>query len=347
MASGDARDLGRLPGILAAVGFLLSAILEWIHVQTNVFPAADSYCSFGERLDCVSVAASPYAVVLGLPLPVLGMLGFLSCWLATRARSAWLLPLSAVAALSSLLLFGLSALSLGTFCLWCEAVHLTALALFAVVVQRRQALTRPLSDRSVLLPVLAFPALLALAFWVAFPPYWAAFSYKAEPPLPTGVTEDGAPWIGAVEPKHVIDEFTDYACPHCRVGAARSLRLVSRHAGVRLVRRQNPRMHCRAGTTACSFVRLADCAAAQGRFWQADRWLFAHANPKKPTDLGAFARDVRLNQATLEACASSEAAYEAAERSSDLARRKRIRDTPSYLVDGKKVTIDELDDAID
>src|SRR5688572_18921156 len=346
MATGDARDLGRLPGFLAAVGLLLSGILEWVHVQTNVFPSADSYCSFGQRLDCTAVAASPYAVILGLPLPFVGMLGFTALWMAARSRSVWLLPLSGVAALASLALFVVSAFVLGTFCLLCEATHLTAIALFVVVLQRRAALQGTLLDRPILISVLGFPAVLALAFWIAIPPYWAAFSYKGEPPAPTGVTPEGDPWIGSTAPKHVIDEFTDYACPHCKVGAARSLRLIAKHEDVRLVRHQNPRMRCRVGTSGCLAARLAGCAAAQGRFWQADRWLFAYTEARRPLDVAAFGRDVRLDDAELRACVDSEATYREAERGFDLARKKHLRDTPGYLVDGKKVAIDELERAI-
>jgi uncharacterized membrane protein len=304
MASGDARDLGRLPGFLAAVGLLLSSILEWIHIQTNVFPSADSYCSFGQRLDCAAVAASPYATVGGIPLAALGMFGFLSLWLAARRKSVWLLPLSGLAALASLALFVLSAAVLGTFCLLCEAVHLTAIALFVVVWKRRAALGGALSDRTSLLYVVGFPALLLFATWISIPPYWAAFSYKGDPPLPTGTTEGGDPWIGAAQPKHTIDEFTDYSCPHCKVAAARSLRLLAKHDDVRLVRHQNPRMHCRPGTSGCLAARLAGCAAKQGRFWQADRWLFAHTDPKhRQVDISAFASDVRLDEPKLRACA--------------------------------------------
>src|ERR1044071_6680584 len=119
MASGEARGLGRLPGFLAGGGLLLSSILGWIHIQTNVFPSADSYCSFGQRLDCAAVAASPYATVGGMPLAALWMFGFLSLWIAARRKSVWLVPLSSVAALASLALLVLSGAVLGTFCLLC------------------------------------------------------------------------------------------------------------------------------------------------------------------------------------------------------------------------------------
>lgn len=347
MAHGDARDLGRLPGFLAAVGLLLSAILEWIHIQTNVLPSAESYCSFGQRLDCASVAASPYAVVAGVPLAVIGMFGFLALRTAARQKSVWLLPLSGIAALGSLALLVLSATVLGTFCLLCEAVHLTAIALFVVVWQRRSALGGSWSDRPALLWIIAFPAVLLLATWISIPPYWAAFSYKGRPPLPTGVTDAGDPWIGALNPKHTVDEFTDYACPHCKVAAARSLRLLAQHGDVRLVRHQNPRMHCRPGTSGCLAARLAGCAAQQDRFWQADRWLFAHTDAKRTLDLSAFARDVQVDEPKLRACVDAEAAYQEAERGYLLARKQHLRDTPGYLVGGKKVAIDQLEQAIE
>jgi len=347
MAIGDARNLGRLPGILAAVGFLLSGILEWIHIQTNVFPAADSYCSVGAKLDCTAVAASPHSVVLGLPLAVIGLAGFLALFIASRQRSVWLLPLSALAAAASLALAALSAISLGTFCLLCEAVHLTAVALLVVVVKRRAALTGSYQDRSTLAGVLGFPALLLLATWVSLPPYWAAFSYKGVPPLPTGVTADGVPWIGAAsEPTHVVDEFTDYTCPHCKVGAARSLRLLAKHPKVRLVRHQNPRMRCVPGTSACLPARLAGCAAQQGRFWQADRYLFAYADARSKLDVPRFAKEVHLDRARLEACSKAPDAYAEAERGFELARKRRLRDTPGYLVDGRRVPVDELEKAL-
>jgi hypothetical protein len=243
-------------------------------------------------------------------------------------------------------LFALSAAAIGTFCLLCEAVHLTAIALFVVTWKGRTALGGTYSERSGLLNVLGFPALLALATWLSIPPYWAAFSYKGDPPLPTGVTGDGDPWIGAMSPKHVVDEYTDYVCPHCKVAAARSLRLLASHPDVRLVRHPNPRMRCRMGTSGCLTARLAVCASDQGRFWQADRYLFAYADGRKAVDLDNFARAIEIDRARLDRCLTSASAYERAERAYLSARKHHLVDTPGYLVDGKKVPIDELDKAL-
>ena len=91
---------------------------------------------------------------------------------------------------------------------------------------------------------------------------------------------------------------------------------------------------------------MAACAAEQGRFWQADRYLFAYADPRKGVEIDAFAKAVKIERARLDHCLTASTTYEKAERSNLLARQKHVRETPGYLVDGKKVAIGELEQKI-
>ncbi len=49
-------------------------------------------------------------------------------------------------------------------------------------------------------------------------------------------------------------------------------------------------------------MRLAYCADEQGKFWQADRSLFAHASGKVRVDIEIAARDISLDLAKLGSC---------------------------------------------
>src|SRR5688572_31430294 len=90
--------------VLAVAGFVVSGVLEFVHVSAYLAPGAKSFCTVGETMDCGTVALSRLSVVLGVPLPIWGAAGFVALGLAAYKRSRLLLPLSAFAAAVSLAL---------------------------------------------------------------------------------------------------------------------------------------------------------------------------------------------------------------------------------------------------
>ena len=78
--------------VLCAIGACLAADLVRLHVKVHTDPDYHSYCAMSERVNCETVAASNYAVLLGLPLSVWGLLtyfglGTLAVWgLRSRLR---------------------------------------------------------------------------------------------------------------------------------------------------------------------------------------------------------------------------------------------------------------------
>lgn len=324
----------RLSVILAAVGFLSSLALEFIHVQTYVLPSASSVCSVSDGFDCASVAASAYSVFLGLPWALWGAFGFLGLLIAAIRGSRLLVPLSLVAALVSVGLFAVSLAKIGSICLFCELAHALAVALAAVAWNQRHSLQAP--DLDSYLYALALPLCLAAVAWIGIPRYWAAHSYRGAPSLPTGMTAEGDPWIGAEKPSLVVHEYTDYACPHCKAATVRSLRLLGKHSHVRLVRHQHPRMRCK-GTapSSCETTRAALCAMDQGRFWQADRWLFTFPEVGRPIDRKRMATDIDLDLARFSACMDLPATYDRANEKYRQTVKRKIVETPGYTVDGR------------
>jgi len=327
---------------LAAAGLLLSLALEYLHVRAYAAPTAESFCTLGSRLDCTSVALSRYAILLGLPVPLWGALGFAAIGTAAHQRSWWLLPLSAAAAAASVALLAVELFAVGALCLLCEGVHAVALASFVLAWQGRGALLPRTRDDTALVFLPPLGVMLGLLFFL--PAYWGAFGWKGSLPFPEGVTVDGAPWIGAERPTLTLEEYTDYACPHCKAATAWTLRrLAARPKDIRIVRRQHPLAPCRADyKNTCLPLRMADCALEQHRFWQMDRWLFAHAD-ERVHDLERAEREVGLDATRFATCLERRETYERAERTSRSAAKRRFVGTPTYMVGNKRIPSDTAD----
>jgi uncharacterized membrane protein len=320
--------------LLSGTGFALSLLLEKLHVDTYVAEKADHFCSLGSTLDCASVAASPSSIFLGLPWAVWGALGFLALAIASYRRSRWLLPLSGVSAVVSVVLFFLSAFSIGSICLLCEGVHLTSLALFVLAYRFRNKLEGALSDATEASRILAPPAALAVTLLVALPPYWSSFSWKGEPPFPSGKTEDGYHWIGAEKPEVTIHEYVNYKCPHCKTGSSRTLRELGKNPTWRIVRHPQPLMRCmKERKASCQGERLVYCAGEQGKFWKADRWLFANVDFNKRFDPQKMVQDLELDGRVFAECFEGPAAFEFNDRAFRSAKKKGLIVVPSYEID--------------
>jgi uncharacterized membrane protein len=334
---------------LAAAGALSSLVLELLHYRAYADPGADSFCALGARLDCSSVALSSYAVFLGLPLPIWGFVGFIAIGLSAWQASRWLLPLSALAALAGLVLTAVSGWGVGAWCLLCEVTHALSLALALLAWRARGGLDRPFSsaEASAVAFLPALGVLIGARLFV--PPYWAVFTWKGELPLGHGKTETGDPWIGAEQPRLTLEEFVDYSCPHCRVASARSLQRVSAHPmELRIVRRHFPSTMCHPRSdTRCLPLRIALCADEQDRFWQADRWLFQHAQGGHAPDVTQAARDLALDAARLAACVTSEATFDRAIAEWRRAKKARVPGTPYYLNERRLITATAAGELID
>ncbi len=333
---------------LSALGLALSFVLEFVHARTFLKPASDSFCSVGEAFDCAAVAASKFSVFLGLPWALWGIVGFCALLIASVKRSYFLLPLSALAATGSLALLIVSLFLVGAVCYLCEAVHAISWGMLYFAWRGRRSLVGGPASIGEATGILAGPAGLAVALWIFVPNYWAAFTYRSEPPYPTGTTEEGLPWIGSEHPDITLEEYVDYACPHCRAQSTITLRALARHPEIRLVRRQQPRMRCEAKfPEMCKFSRLALCAQDQDRFWRADRWLFAHVDPRKEPDLIKMSHDLGLDEEKLRACYMSAESFERARAEYRSAVKSGISFVPGHKVNGKRITRDELEQLLD
>jgi uncharacterized membrane protein len=147
------RTTRRVPGWvpLTSLGLALVAvaIASYLTVTHYTDPTALA-CPDTGIVNCALVTTSSWSVVLGVPLAVLGlvwavaMAGLTVPW-AWRARAGWVdgarLVVSGAGAVMVLYLVYVELFSLGAICLWCTAIHVTAVCLFGVILAGRAAST--------------------------------------------------------------------------------------------------------------------------------------------------------------------------------------------------------------
>jgi len=102
---------------LALVGFVDSGFALREHYRTDLSP-----CSINAHWDCGIVNHSPFAVLAGVPVAVIGMAGYLFLGaLALRRAYRLFLAAAAVGLAFSLYLAHIEAHILGVWCVYCAA----------------------------------------------------------------------------------------------------------------------------------------------------------------------------------------------------------------------------------
>ncbi|MGA8212778.1 MAG: vitamin K epoxide reductase family protein [Candidatus Sulfotelmatobacter sp.] len=117
--------------LFAALGIVASTLALREHYRTE----GDSPCSINERWDCGIVNHSPYAMLAGIPVAVLGIAGYLFIGALAWRRAYRFLLAAALSGLAfSLYLAHIEAHVLGVWCIYCvislgDISLITALAL--------------------------------------------------------------------------------------------------------------------------------------------------------------------------------------------------------------------------
>jgi vitamin-K-epoxide reductase (warfarin-sensitive) len=124
--------------LLTLLGFIASGLALREHYRTD----DNSPCSINERWDCGIVNKSPFAMIAGIPVAVIGMVGYVLLAVLALKRAYRLFLAAAFAGLAfSLYLAHVEAHILGVWCVYCVASLvvislLTLLSLGTVVVSR-------------------------------------------------------------------------------------------------------------------------------------------------------------------------------------------------------------------
>jgi uncharacterized membrane protein/protein-disulfide isomerase len=357
-ASPDDRAAGFHPWLVAcalcALAGVIAGGIAWrTHWQVKTRPDITPACKISEAVDCTKTADSPYAVFLRVPVALWGALGFG----AILAMALWGLrtgPSSFPTGLLTVLSFGafgvsavmavISNVVLRVLCIECTVIQGISLAVFVFVVLhlRRirlgpiRAVRADLTGRPRTVVGLGLSAVLVAGLLAGLYPKHGGATRSAQsvpglggsiqPPafapaeagIPSGVTDEGHPWMGAEAPAVVVVEYSDYECPFCRLAHWALREFVRKHPDrIRLVhvhlpldQRCNPAMTAPFHRNACVLALAAVCAERQGRFWEFNDEVLSRMADNKPFSLEDLAADTKLDAEDLDRCLSDPTAME-------------------------------------
>ena len=302
--------------VLAVIGLADSIYLSISHYRNYTDIGYESFCALSRAINCDTVSQSPYAIFLGIPVPVWGVIGYVFFLLllliagtrAARPKRVWAL-LVVVALLYSgysVVLAVISHFYIHSYCIMCIVSYGInfLLLFFSWLVRRRFEIDRFMiclrQDLVFLWQKREFSTAVFLPFfagvmilWFSIPAYWSLQPEAIAADVATGLTADGHPWIGSEDAPLVITEFADYLCFQCNKmhyylrkmddtvpGKNQDNPSPLSHGSRRQSHRQKP-LHQGSG----SLALLAIYAATEGRFWQMNDYLFANARGVAKIDL--------------------------------------------------------------
>jgi uncharacterized membrane protein/predicted DsbA family dithiol-disulfide isomerase len=223
-AAGIARLLAHMVPVLSGLVASAALLVDYLRPRPVYCAAIGSGCE--------AVRHTVLAAPAGIPLPAIGVAGFLAIgltllWATSRGRVVHLV-LSAVAGLAGLTLLG-AQLYLGHFCSYCSVADASALlCLLSAAVRVRVAAEAPAP------PLVLFFAAGALVAAAAVP---MVAGFRASP-VPQVIRDQ----ISRTPKGRVtIVDFVDFECPFCRMTDAELEPMLEAYKGrIRLVRVQVP-----------------------------------------------------------------------------------------------------------
>jgi vitamin-K-epoxide reductase (warfarin-sensitive) len=123
---------------LTVVGVYLAVCALQIHYSTGVTP-----CSINDIWDCGAVNRGPYSVIFGVPVALIGIIGYIFLFVVEGLKYWRLMAVASIGALGfSLYLTHIEASVLQTWCQYCVGSLITIslitlLAIIQLIVQRR------------------------------------------------------------------------------------------------------------------------------------------------------------------------------------------------------------------
>ncbi len=146
---------------------------------------------------------------------------------------------------------------------------------------------------------------------------------------------DDAPALGLASASHILVEFLNFKCPHCRRVSQGVKDLVRAHPNVRLFIKHYPLSHEAATARASAIASLA--AAQQGRFWEAHDVFYARQDELEEDTIPMLLLAAGVDVDKARAAMADPALAALVDRDVKEAEVADISGTPAFYLDGKVV----------
>lgn len=161
----------------------------------------------------------------------------------------------------------------------------------------------------------------------------------------SGIDADGRPFLGKADAPAAFYEFADFQCPHCRdfsLFQGKDIKKDLIASGkAKLIWVGFPFMDDGSGEDESVNAQMAgQCAAQQGKFWEAHDWLFtnqdtvANRGRFNQDQLAIMAQKAGLDTAAFETCMDDPATAAFVQKDKDFAIEKSVNSTPSFYLIG-------------
>ena len=308
---------------IALIGLLDAIYLSISHYRVYTDIGYESFCAISRSLNCDTVSQSPYSILIGVPVPVWGIIGFtfflillVFAWHPKAEKKRMWTLLSGLSLLFtgySIVLAIISTYMIQSYCIMCILSYAVNLLLlyFSWLIRKRfdcepiaAAVKLDVSylisfPKTIIPIILVFGAgtVMILSF---FPPYWKMDTPVLTKKMPTGITVDGHPWIGSTDPELVIVEFSDYRCFQCKKMHYFLRRIIQEYPDkIRLVHRHfpmdntiNPIVDKPFHNGAAKLAIVSLFALAKDKFWEMNDILFDISRQTEAINIRTLAEQI-------------------------------------------------------
>ncbi len=352
--------------VLAGAGLMDSIYLAISHYRVYTDIAYSSFCAISQSINCDTVSQSPYSILFQVPVPVWGIIGYtffllflpLAWTKAAEKKRIWslLFLISLIFSIYSVILALIATFEINSFCIMCLASYgVNFMLLFFTWLIRKRFDSAGIIDGLkhdigfvsnmktrcfALFGPLAFAVVLIVLF---FPVYWSFEPPTLSAYMPQGITEDGHPWVGAVNPQLEIVEFTDYQCFQCNKMHFYLRQLMVKYPGkIKLIHRHFPMdhevnpivkepVHWGSGKLAM----LTIYAASQNKFWQLSDILFSIARVQPEINIKELAQASGLDSEGLSRAMADPKIQFLLKKDIIDGLKSGVSGTPSFVIDGQ------------
>ncbi len=328
---------------LSLVGLFDALYLLWTYVS----PSRPMVCIGG---GCDAVRASSYAYPWGVPMPVLGVIGYLLITLLVIADPLVSFGVARLArhALAAGTTFGflfsayldyLQGFVIHAYCTWCvtSGVIMTILCALALYDVRSPG---PEGNAPVkLAQVRSYFVVGVAALLLGVPSFYGLARHGGAPPAPKAPTQALAARLvrpdshmtGNLSAAVSVVEFGDFQCPMCGPEEKVMHDIRGRYTNqVRFVFRQFPLIHIH--PFAWSAAQASECAAEQGKFWEAVDEIYSRQTDLSEEGLHHDAAEIGLDRARFDHCMHSEAAAVRVRQDLEDGKALGVNATPTFFI---------------